>query len=78
MNEKNQSDLISVIIPFHSKLQGLLEGAVLSALNQSYSNIEVIVIDDFSPIYAEKELLSIKDTRLSIYRNDKNLNGGGG
>lgn len=67
---------VSVIIPFYSTKSGLLLRSVESVLNQSISNIEVIVIDDHSPVTAVQELASLKDSRVSIIRHDKNTNGG--
>jgi glycosyltransferase involved in cell wall biosynthesis len=68
--------LISVIIPFYSTTKGLLKNAVHSALSQSNKDIEVIVIDDFSPVKATIELADIIDSRLSIVNHTKNSNGG--
>lgn len=68
--------LISVIIPFYSTTEGLLKNAVHSALFQSYKDIEVIVVDDFSPVKASNELADITDSRLSIVNHTKNSNGG--
>ncbi|WP_076542424.1 glycosyltransferase family 2 protein [Shewanella sp. UCD-KL21] len=70
------SVLISVIIPFHSNVSGLLQKAVLSALNQKIVNVEVIVVDDCSPLDALSELDFIHDERLRVVRQKKNSNGG--
>jgi len=67
--------LISVVIPFYSTDSGRLKISVISALEQTYSNIEVIIIDDHSPISAVDELKEIVDGRLKILRNDTNKNG---
>jgi len=42
------SDLISVIIPVY-KVEKYLEKCVLSVINQTYKNIEIILVDDGSP-----------------------------
>ncbi|MEZ8456004.1 glycosyltransferase family 2 protein [Vibrio cyclitrophicus] len=68
--------LISVVIPFYSSLPGLLKNAVISALNQSVKSIEVIVVDDDSPLSAINELKEINDTRLKILKHSVNSNGG--
>lgn len=68
--------LISVIIPFYSKTQGLLKNSVSSALSQSVHDIEVIVVDDCSPVSAVDELAEIKDERLKVVKHSKNQHGG--
>lgn len=68
--------LISVVIPFYSTISGLLINAVNSALFQSFENIEVIVVDDCSPVRAKDELQEITDSRLKIINHNKNSNGG--
>lgn len=68
--------LVSVVIPFYSSLKGLLVKSVCSALNQSYSNVEVIVVDDCSPLSASKELSNVKDERLKVIWLKENVKGG--
>jgi glycosyltransferase involved in cell wall biosynthesis len=75
MNSNNDK-LISVIIPFYSSLKNRLKVSVTSALEQSYNNIEVIVIDDYSPLSAKDELKDIQDNRLKIITHKENTNGG--
>ncbi|CAH6905055.1 Glyco_trans_2-like domain-containing protein [Vibrio chagasii] len=72
----NDKELVSVIIPFYSNSKGLLISSVTSALKQSYDNIEVVVVDDCSPIKAKAELASISDDRLTIIECDTNHGGG--
>ena len=72
---KNQTT-VSVVIPFYSDHSGLLEVAVESALNQTLINLEVIVVDDCSPLSAKDELENITDSRLKIIRHAVNSNGG--
>lgn len=56
------SPLASVIIPFYNRLR-LVNFAVQSVLNQSYKNLEIILVDDGS---TEK-------IDLSAYQNDKRV-----
>lgn len=68
------SVLVSVLMPNYNNAEYLKE-AIESVLNQTYSNLELIIIDDCSTDnsweiikqYAEK------DRRITIYRNNKNL-----
>src|SRR5690554_6590559 len=70
-----EEPLISVIIPFYSKECGLLARSVISALNQTHANTEIIIVDDRSPVAAVDELRDIKDDRLKILINEENKNG---
>jgi succinoglycan biosynthesis protein ExoW len=55
MNKK-----ISVVIPFYQRQEGLLNKAVVSALNQKGDfRLEIVVVDDGSPIPARKELADL-------------------
>lgn len=44
----NDKDLISIIIPTY-KRSDMLQNAIHSVLNQSYDNIEIIIVDDNDP-----------------------------
>ena len=67
--------VVSVVIPFFSSIDGLLIKSVRSALEQSFQDIEVIVVDDASPIRAVEQLESIVDPRLRIIEHQVNSNG---
>lgn len=75
MHTRNPHPLISVVIPFYSRDRGKLIKAVESAFNQSYSNIEIIIVDDHSPVSAADELKKVSDHRIRIIKNDSNKNG---
>ncbi|MGA8148702.1 MAG: glycosyltransferase family 2 protein [Gallionellaceae bacterium] len=48
---------LSIVIPFYQKKKGILIKAVDSALGQSgVNNVEILVVDDSSPISAKSEL----------------------
>lgn len=66
----NDLSLISIIIPCYNDWQ-YVEEAVNSALNQTYSNIEVIVVDDGSNIETKVVLkrLEPKITKLITQEN---------
>ncbi len=65
--------LISVIIPVYN-VQSFVEEAILSICNQTYRNLEIIVVDDCSTdeTYTIVENLVKKDSRIKLFRNRKN------
>jgi glycosyltransferase involved in cell wall biosynthesis len=71
--------LVSCIIPTYKRSDSLIE-AINSALNQTYKNIEVIVVDDNEPndehsINVQRRLSCIKDNRLRYIQQEKHCNG---
>lgn len=67
-----EQPLISVILPVHNAANTLAD-SVISLLNQSYKNIEIIAVDDFSSdnSYSILQSFKKKDKRLRIYKNVK-------
>jgi glycosyltransferase involved in cell wall biosynthesis len=70
MSAEIKQPLVSVIIPSYNRASVL--AAVQSVLDQTYKNIEVIVVDDCSPIFVQNTLSAIADPRLRVIRQDKN------
>ena len=80
----NKTPKVSIIIPTHKRDISILSRAIESALSQSYSNVEIIIIDDNAGeelieyrkanIELVNQLLS-NDNRLKLICNDKNLGG---
>jgi glycosyltransferase involved in cell wall biosynthesis len=62
--------LVSVIIPVYNSEKTITE-TINSVLNQTYKNIEIIIINDGSTDSSEKEILSFNDQRL-IYIYQEN------
>ena len=69
-----QNKLVSVIIPIYN-VEKYVKEAIQSIQNQTYKNIEIIVIDDGSKddTYKIVEELAKGDNRIKLYRNDTNL-----
>jgi glycosyltransferase involved in cell wall biosynthesis len=59
-------ELVSVIIPFHN-VEEYIGGAIESILSQTYSNIEVILVDDNSTDRSVEICHSYTDPRISLY-----------
>ena len=70
---KKKNNLVSVVMPFFDK-EKFFKRAYESALNQSYNNIEIIIIcDDVSP-KAKNFLKKIKkNNKTKIFYNKKNI-----
>jgi len=64
--------LVSVFIPTYNREKYVFE-SVCSILNQSFKDFELIVVDDGSTDHTRDILASIKDERLKVYFNDKNM-----
>ena len=74
------NDLVSIIIPFYNA-EKYLERAVKSIYNQTYNNIELILINDgstdnsltiakqFAEFYPETKLISIQNSGPGVARN---------
>ena len=61
---KKQEELVSVIIPTYNRTQ-TLERAILSVLNQTYKNIEIIIVDD------NANFQKIRDNNRNLIKNLK-------
>ena len=78
--DTDNKPLISVIIPTYKRAQ-FLSRAVDSVLNQTYSNVEVIVVDDNIPNSEFREQTEkvmepyLKHSSIQYIRHPKNRNG---
>ncbi len=64
--------LVSVMMPARNAGDFLLE-AIESILNQTYKNLELIIVDDASTDDSYKIAKSFLDSRVRVFRNNKNL-----
>jgi glycosyltransferase involved in cell wall biosynthesis len=60
--------LVSVVIPTFDRYQTLTERAIPSVLNQTYRNVEVVVVGDGSPAAVGEAVARIDDPRIR-YQN---------
>jgi glycosyltransferase involved in cell wall biosynthesis len=63
--------LVSVIIPAYKQAE-YLGDAIASALNQTYTHLEVIVVNDASPDATDEVVASFADPRLRYLVHDRN------
>jgi glycosyltransferase involved in cell wall biosynthesis len=63
--------LVSVIIPTYNR-PDYLERAVASVLNQTHSNLEIIIIDNHSVNDLLKVISKFHDSLIKFYRNKTN------
>lgn len=65
--------LFSFVLPAYKDTY--FEDAIKSILSQTYTKFELIVVDDASPYDLKKILDKFSDSRISYYRNEKNIGG---
>lgn len=64
--------LVSIVLPTYKRAH-VLPGAIQSVLNQTYTNLELIVVDDNSPDATREVVASFSDPRIHYVRNEPNL-----
>ena len=64
--------LISVILPAYNA-EEYIYAAIDSILQQTYTNFELIVINDASTDHTEEIILSFSDKRIRYIKNEQNL-----
>jgi glycosyltransferase involved in cell wall biosynthesis len=60
---------VSVIIPTHNRAE-LLRCAIVSVLNQSYQDFEIVVVDDASTDKTPEVITSFNDVRIKCIRHE--------
>ena len=66
-----KNPLVSFIVPTYNRVN-YLKRAVNSILNQTYTDLELIIIDDNSEDNTENFVKGIKDSRVKYYKNETN------
>lgn len=65
--------LVSILIPVYNR-QNLIKNTLESAINQTYNNIEVIVVDNFSTDNTFKILDEYRhNPKVKLFQNSRNL-----
>ena len=76
MNEKIKDYIankkVSVIIPTYNRATTIIK-SINSVLNQTYSNFEIVVVDDNSDDNTKDIIKQIQDDRIIYIKNKKNL-----
>ena len=65
------SDLVSVIMPSYNTAEYILD-SIRSVQAQTYTNWELIIVDDCSTDDSVKLIKSIKDLRIILFQNEQN------
>lgn len=59
--------LVSVVVPTWNRVNTLIERAIPSALNQTHTNIEVVVVGDASPPAVADAVAALGDSRVRFH-----------
>ena len=70
----NENPFLSICLPVYN-MEKYIERAILSIINQSFQNFEIIIVNDNSNDDTEKiiERLKSEDNRIKIIKHNKNL-----
>lgn len=70
--ENKNLPLVSVVIPTYNRIK-TLPVSISSVLNQTYRNLEVLIIDDGSDDGTEEYIKSIHDSRVKYRKSETNM-----
>ena len=66
------SPLVSICIPVYNA-EKFIKDAIVSCLQQSYKNIEVIIVDNLSTDRSFEIAKTFSDSRIRVFRNSTNI-----
>lgn len=65
--------MVSVVLPAYKAIY--LESSIRSILQQSFTDFELIIVNDASPEDLKSIVSSFNDTRIRYYENEINIGG---
>ena len=65
------NDLVSIIMPSYNTSK-YIKDSIQSVINQTYTNWELIIVDDCSTDNTDEVVRSIIDDRIHYIKNEKN------
>ena len=65
------NELVSVIMPSYNTAR-FIGNSIKSVLNQTYTNWELIIVDDCSTDNTDEVVENFKDKRIKFFKNKKN------
>lgn len=68
---EREAGLVSIIMPSYNTAP-YIKQTIQSVLDQTYTNWELIIVDDCSTDNTDEVLENIKDSRIRYFKNDKN------
>ena len=71
MGNKKGTPLVTVVVTTYNRKE-LLKETIDSILNQTYTNFELIVVDNFSNYDFLKHVKSFEDKRIIAFQNQNN------
>ena len=66
------NELVSVVMPAHNSEKYILL-SIMSVLEQTHSNLELLIVDDNSTDDTVRIVESIKDKRITLFKNHVNM-----
>ena len=72
MCERINLPLVSVVIPVYNR-ENTVAAAIDSVLDQTYENIEIIVVNDASTDNTENVLFDKYKDKIKYFKNEKNM-----
>ena len=65
-------ELVSIIMPVYNA-ESTISTSIISILNQSYSNLELIIVNDYSTDKTVHKIKEFNDPRIKLYENRENM-----